>query len=133
MSAMAPATWLPGRLPLDGTSDDGRWLTYAELAELRGISKASATRMSFRYKWRRQAGNDGSVRVFVPPSALHGKPNGNDMEAMAAAIEAVTVAFRDQVEAERKRADAAEARADRADQRADALQSRLDAAQTEAQ
>jgi hypothetical protein len=94
---------------MDGTSEDGRWLTYAELAELRGISKASATRMSFRHKWRRQAGNDGTVRVLVPPSALHGKSNGSDMEAMTAAIEAVTVAFREQVEHERTRAEAAEA------------------------
>ena len=39
---------------MDGEIEDGRWLTYAELAELRGISKASATRMSFRHKWRRQ-------------------------------------------------------------------------------
>jgi hypothetical protein len=43
-----------------------RWLTYAQLAESRGISKASATRMAFRYKWRRQVGNDHVTRVAVP-------------------------------------------------------------------
>ncbi len=112
---------------MDGMSKDGRWLSYVELAELRGISKASATRMSFRYKWRRQAGNDGTVRVFVPESALlrdHDRSNGNDMEGMRAAVEAVTVAFREQVEAERSRADRAEAARD-------VLKDRLDAAKDE--
>ena len=138
---------------MDADSEDGRWLTYGELAEARGISKASATRMSFRFKWRRQAGNDGLVRVFVPASALHGKPNGSDMDRMADAIEAAIMAFREQEEAEKGRTERAEARADQAERRsdqerqradraeaardgersrADALRDRLDAAQAEA-
>jgi hypothetical protein len=112
---------------MDDESEAGRWLTYVELAELRGISKASATRMSFRHKWRRQAGNDGSVRVFVPASALHDKPQGSDMGRMADAIEATIAAFREQAEGERKRADRAEARADQAELRADRAEARADA------
>jgi hypothetical protein len=51
---------------MDGDDEFVRWLTYAQLAESRGISKASATRMAFRYKWRRQVGNDHVTRVAVP-------------------------------------------------------------------
>jgi hypothetical protein len=53
---------------MDGSDDRGdiRWLTYAELGQARGISTASATRLAFRRKWRRQPGNDGIVRVAVP-------------------------------------------------------------------
>src|SRR3954454_22204038 len=50
---------------------DGRWMTYEELAADRGISEASAKRLVRRHKtWRRQAGNRGIVRVFVPPDVL---------------------------------------------------------------
>lgn len=111
---------------MDGTGEDGRWLTYGELAEVRGISKASATRMSFRHKWRRQAGNDGLVRVFVPASALHDKPHGSDMERMTEAIDDAITAFREQVDMERQRANAAEARADRAEARADRAEAKAD-------
>src|SRR4051812_18056037 len=45
---------------------DARWLTYAELAQLRGISRASAERLAHRKRWRRQAGNDGRARLLVP-------------------------------------------------------------------
>jgi hypothetical protein len=43
-----------------------RRMTYAELADVRGISRASAERLVRRRKWLRQAGNDGVVRVIVP-------------------------------------------------------------------
>jgi hypothetical protein len=43
-----------------------RWMTCRELAEARGITTASATRLAFRRKWRRQRGNDGNARVAVP-------------------------------------------------------------------
>jgi hypothetical protein len=111
---------------MDAENEDGRWLTYAELAELRGISKPSATRMSFRHKWRRQGGNDGAVRVFVPASALHDKPQGSDMARMTTAMEHAMDLFRQQVEAEKARADRAEARADRAEAGREAADRRLD-------
>jgi TolA-binding protein len=49
-----------------GDETDVRWMTYAELGRARGISTASATRLAFRRKWQRVAGNDGTARVAVP-------------------------------------------------------------------
>lgn len=45
-------------------------LTYSELARVRGISKASAERLVHNRKWRRSKGNDGRVRVMVPPDFI---------------------------------------------------------------
>jgi hypothetical protein len=53
------------------SADDGRWLSYAELAELRGISRKAAMRLTLRHRWRRQPANDGTVRVCVPPDVAH--------------------------------------------------------------
>lgn len=53
-----------------------RWVSYAELAKLRGITKASATRLAMRRAWDRQPGNDGLARVAVPIAAL--KPDTDD-------------------------------------------------------
>lgn len=58
-----------------GTDDvtngaDGRWLTYDELAKVRGIKRIGAVRLAKRQNWRRQPGNDGKVRVMVPTEAL---------------------------------------------------------------
>jgi hypothetical protein len=39
----------------------------------RGISKASANRLAFRRKWKRQDGNDGTARVAVPLSEISPK------------------------------------------------------------
>ena len=50
----------------DEVRDDVRWLSYGELGQACGISTASAIRLAFRRKWRRQDGNDGTVRVAVP-------------------------------------------------------------------
>ena len=50
----------------DDVGDDVKWLSYGELGQVRGISTASAIRLVFRRKWRRQDGNDGTVRVAVP-------------------------------------------------------------------
>ncbi len=58
-------------------SGDGRWMTYAEIARLRGISKASAERLVFRRHWRRQQGNDRTLRVLVPPEFLSGDASGD--------------------------------------------------------
>ena len=114
---------------MDDEPEAGRWLGYVDLAELRGISKASATRMAFRYGWRRQEGNDGTARVFVPLSALHGKGSGSAIERMAAAIETAMGLFRQRVEAAETRADQAEARAQRAQITAEVERSRADRAE----
>ena len=52
--------------PRGAPEEPVRWMTYAELGQARGISTASATRLTFRRKWRRQKGNDGIARVEVP-------------------------------------------------------------------
>jgi hypothetical protein len=54
----------------DDAGTTGRWMTYDELAEMRGIKRIGAVRLVQRYKWRRQAGNDGRARVLVPHDAL---------------------------------------------------------------
>jgi chromosome segregation ATPase len=43
------------------------WMSYAELGRARGTSAASAKRYANRQRWRKQPGNDGTVRVAVPP------------------------------------------------------------------
>jgi hypothetical protein len=45
---------------------DGRWMSLKELAASRRISVPSAARLMRRRKWRRQPGNDGHIRVWVP-------------------------------------------------------------------
>ena len=50
--------------------DGARRMTYAELADVRGVSPASAKRLAQRHHWGQQTGNDGVVRVTVPLSAL---------------------------------------------------------------
>ncbi len=59
-----------GGTDVDDVTDTGRWLTYDELATLRGIKRIGAVRLVQRHKWRRQAGNDGLARVLVPHDAL---------------------------------------------------------------
>ena len=49
--------------------DGARRMTYAELADIRRISVASAMRLVRRKNWPRQTGNDGVVRILVPLSA----------------------------------------------------------------
>ena len=57
--------------------DSARRLTYAELAAVRGISRASAERLVRRKHWPRQIGNDGVVRVLVPPENATPESVGN--------------------------------------------------------
>jgi hypothetical protein len=54
----------------DDAGTGGRCMTYDELAAMRGIKRIGAVRLVQRYKWRRQAGNDGRARVLVPHDAL---------------------------------------------------------------
>ena len=88
-------------------------MTYAELAEARGIKEPAAVRLVQRRKWERQPGNDGATRIAVPVIQL--RPS----RVVAPAVMVVAPDNRD-IEAlhrERQRADAAEARADRAEAR----------------
>jgi hypothetical protein len=45
--------------------EDGHWMSYDELGQLRGIERASAVKLALRSGWRRVRGNDGSARVYV--------------------------------------------------------------------
>jgi uncharacterized protein YdbL (DUF1318 family) len=56
----------------NGSTDETRWMSYSELANAQGISKASAARLASRRSWMRQADNDGTVRVAVPVAELAG-------------------------------------------------------------
>jgi hypothetical protein len=52
------------------STDGERWLTYAEIAKMRGCSRAAAERWTQRQKLRRQPGNDGKTRVLVAPNVV---------------------------------------------------------------
>lgn len=68
----------------DATGDvtgDVRWLSYAELGKARRISSASAKRLAFRHRWRRQKGNDGTVRVAVPVTEALPRSGNSDDDA----------------------------------------------------
>jgi hypothetical protein len=87
------------------TPEDGRWLTYDELARLRGITQQSAVKLSRRQHWRRQTGNRGTVRLFVPEEWLarpwsmdapeqSGQPTGT-LRDDGTAVETVLAALRE--------------------------------------
>jgi hypothetical protein len=101
--------------------EDGRWLTYDELAEARGIDRQSARRMANRSHWRRQKDNSGIVRVCVPLAHAARRDRKRDMPAgkpvdMPAVppvdVSAVIKPLQDAVDVLRVQLDRAEARAD---------------------
>jgi dsDNA-specific endonuclease/ATPase MutS2 len=124
--------------------NDVRWMSYAELGQVRGISTASATRLAFRRKWRRQSGNDGTVRVAVPideakpQKAREDKDDDRaDITRAVTALETAVSTLRDQFEHERGRAERAEqareaerTRADRAEEEQTRLETVLETEQT---
>jgi hypothetical protein len=65
-------------------------MTYDELAAVRGIKRIGAVRLVQRYKWRRQAGNDGKARILVPHDALapvRGTDAGSDASDGAVTVD----------------------------------------------
>ena len=113
-------------------------MTYAELAEVRGIDKQSAARLTFRKHWRRQRDNHGTVRVLVPPdwqdrsrdtsrdaSDDASRDLSRDVSRVIAPLEAAITTLRDQLERANGRADRAEAATAAERGRADALRDRL--------
>jgi hypothetical protein len=123
-------------------------MSYAELGRSRGISAASAKRLSNRRRWRKQSGNDGTTRVAVPiaeavPREIAPGDVSGDVPSIAAgalaALEGAVLVLREQLErAEAGRAEqrrladeqlaAAEARSLAEQARALAAESRADAA-----
>ena len=58
----------------DSTADDaadGQWMSYGELAAIRGIDRTSALKLALRHHWRKQRDNRGVVRVLVPAGGQH--------------------------------------------------------------
>jgi hypothetical protein len=108
---------------LRGRSTDaipgGEWMTVAELAAMRGISKGSVTRLVQRRRWRQQPDNQGRVRVLVPHGAIESgeerladQPSDGPHDRQAD----VSGALRKRLEAAEQRAERAEARARKAEQ-----------------
>jgi hypothetical protein len=92
----------------DMTADidaDGRWMTYAELADMRGIDRQSARRLAARSKWRRQKDNQQVVRVCVPLAtvATQREKQGMsaDMSIVVRPLEAAIMTLREQLAAVR--------------------------------
>lgn len=129
---------------------DGSWLTYAQLAATRGISRRAAVRMTQRQCLRRQPGNDGKVRVWVPADLAELSPrasqrddrdddardNNSLLASAVAALEDAVQVLREQLEraeagrdGERQRAEAAERQAGQAEARADRAERRADRAE----
>jgi hypothetical protein len=108
-------------------------MTLVELAEARGISKASAARLVRRHRWRRQTDNTGRVRA--PGSIRCNRAIGRsaaspvDMSAIVSTLEAAIITLRDQLEVANARADRADAALTGERARADALRDRLEAAE----
>jgi hypothetical protein len=66
----------PDRQPVAG---EACWVTFADLAKFRGISKASAIALVWSQGWRRQRDNLGHVIVLVPSDWLtHGADSPRD-------------------------------------------------------
>lgn len=120
---------------------DGRWMTYAELAELRRIDKTSALKLAIRHKWTRQKNNRGQMQVCVPlewaqpperfrdTAVDQDMDRGVDLSTVLAAYEDAKAAFSEALKVAEKRADAAETRADQAQQRAERAETRAEEAE----
>ena len=114
-----------------GRCGQGTWLTYAELAEVRGIDRHSAVKLVTRHRWRRQKDNRGVLRILVPSEWAapkdkgtnrgtdQGTDMGSDMSRVVNALEASVSSLTERALAAEKRADRAEIRAEQAEIRTD--------------
>jgi chromosome segregation ATPase len=108
------------------TEEGGRWMTYTELAEARGIDRQSATKLAFWRHWSRQKDNHGTVRVCVPGewaepqrgprdvSLDTSRDMSMDMSIIIKPLEDAVALLREQFGHAEERARAAESRADQA-------------------
>ena len=104
---------------LTDASPDGQWMTVAELAALRRISKGSADRLARQRRWRRQPDQQGQLRLLVPHDAFQSAgqmlaeaPSGGHRDRQAT----VSRASQERVKAAEQRAERAEKRAREAEQ-----------------
>jgi hypothetical protein len=101
--------------------EETRWLSYAELAEARGIDRLSAVRITRNRRWQKQKGNDGTIRVAVPRNFLEAKRRVREenlpetppeISQKISVLETENASLREQVVELRVREGAALARAD---------------------
>jgi hypothetical protein len=115
--------------------EDGRWLTYRELAESRQIDRHSAVKLALKHGWRRQRDNHNVLRILVPvewlaprgrgmPKATdaampqgmpEGMAQGTDFTHAINAFDAALTALREQLERSEQGREAERARAERLD------------------
>jgi hypothetical protein len=97
----------------------GQWLSYSELAELRGIGRPSAVKLALRSKWRRQKGNDGTTRTYVPGTFLQPARNASrepsheasqELSRTISVLEVAVDTLREQLAVANRRAEQAEQR-----------------------
>ena len=89
-------------------------LTYRELADRLGVKTDSARKTVQRKRWRRAAGNDGTIRIDVPIDALpvpqdvlgDVTPDSGPDPILFAKLEIEIAGLKELVAAERARADA---------------------------
>ncbi|MEA2727140.1 MAG: hypothetical protein QOF70_1615 [Acetobacteraceae bacterium] len=92
---------------------DGRWMTFAELSQSRGISKTSAMKLVSQHGLRRQKNNKGQVRALVPVAWVRAEdtkePNSAaDMSRAIRAFDSAIATLREQLVRETGRTEAAE-------------------------
>ena len=133
-----------GDRPDDASGDmsgDSRWMTYDELAKLRGITRPSAERLVQRRRWRRQQGNDRTVRVLVPVDSLSDDVSADASDDISpdtrrllvdamAALESAVATLRAQLDRAEAGKEAADRHADRERSRADQAEVRADRAES---
>jgi hypothetical protein len=135
----------------------GRWMTYDELAALRGTDRLSAVKFALRYGWRKQRDNHRVARVYVPldgsaiglatigkvaagPEAtFDGRPGARPTEQLAnvrvqadQARAAERALWREQLARERERVDKLERERDQVIATAKDLQNRIIASEAHA-
>jgi hypothetical protein len=122
---------------MDDTGN-GRWLTYSELASVRGINRASAVKLVQRERWQRSTGNERSrvVRVLVPDEwltrAKESLPDTASVPGMSREDTGMIVALTARAERAEERTDEANKRADVAVALADRTLAQLAEATTRA-
>jgi hypothetical protein len=139
--------WVNGETRAIAEDADGKWMTHTELAESRGISKASAARLVRRHKWRRQADNQQRVQILVPFDAISepdirkdirpeirmdirtdDRTDNADISRIVSAFDSAISALRERAEAAERQAEAERARVDTTERRAEAAEARTTAA-----
>jgi hypothetical protein len=90
---------------MDASTDagvDGRWMSYAELAELRHIDKPSALKLALRRKWERRKDNHGTMQVCVPTEWLQSASRVRDVGTDAGVDASIAIqVIQEQAEAAR--------------------------------